>query len=254
MIHLENVSKRFRSTATSRWPWSKREEVTALEGVTLSVERGDIFALVGTNGAGKSTLLKILAGLIIPETGIIEVDGFSLRRPSSALRRRVSFSPGEDRGFYARLTARQNLDFFGALYNLSKPLRAARIAQAAEQMQLTTVLDRPFQELSSGMRQRVALARAVLQRADIFLLDEPTRSLDPLSRLEFHKLLRSLAGPGRTTILLATHDLHEAQEVANCIGFLHDGRFRAAPSAPQDASDLQRQLRDFSLSTNADHR
>lgn len=212
-VELKGISKRFSSPVDPFPLWKKKKKIQALIQVDLEVPKGSIFALVGPNGSGKTTLLKILAGLLLPDEGEVRTDG-----PVC-----LAFANGRD--FYWRLTVRQNLEFFAALYGLSAKEARERILQAARQMGLEESLDRSYQELSAGMRQRLILARALLGRASILLLDEPTRSMDPLVRQEFRSFLKETSKGNGRTVLLATHDLSEAEEMADTIGVLHQGRF-----------------------------
>lgn len=198
-IEVRGVSKSFRS-------------VRALIRIDLEIPPGNIFALVGPNGAGKTTLLKILAGLLLPDQGSARIEG------------PVSLTLSEGRSFYMRLTPRQNLEFFAALYGLSGPQARERIRRTAEQMGFTPSLDRPYEQLSTGTRQRVAIARSFLNEAPVLLLDEPTRGLDPLAKRELRGFLKQLSRERGRTLLLATHDLSEAAELADRIGVLHEGR------------------------------
>ena len=212
MIEVRGVSKSFRSSTPSRFSWKKNPVVHALRQVDLDIPQGKIFALVGPNGAGKTTLLKILAGLLLPDQGSVRVNG------------RVSLTLAEGRSFYVRLTPRQNLEFFAALYDLPPKEARQKIQRTAEQLGFTPSLDRPYEQLSSGTRQRVAIARSFLNDAPVLLMDEPTRSLDPLAKRELRELLKQLSREWQRTILLTTHDLAEAAELAESIGILHEGR------------------------------
>lgn len=224
LIKIRHVSKRFIPPAPFFAPWKPRRKIQALDGINLEIPKGNIVALVGPNGAGKTTLLKILATLVLPDEGEVEVGGYSLTREPQRIRQIVSLALGEERSFYWRLTARQNLEFFAALYNLSSKETKEKIQGLAEVLNLGDSLDRMYQELSSGLRQRLALARSFLNGASIVLADEPTRSLDPLAKIELRTLLKRFSREFGKTICFTTHDLHEAEEIADTIGILHQGR------------------------------
>jgi len=221
-IDVQRVSKSFQ-TRTALWHPNSR--VNALHQVSFQVKSGQIFALVGPNGAGKTTLLKILSTLVLPDEGEVVMAGFPVSRQAAQIRSTLSYAMGEEKSFYWRLTARQNLEFFADLYNIPARERRSKIQEVAAVTGLETVLDRPYEELSTGFRQRVALARSFLNNASIVLADEPTRSLDPVSRREIQTLLRDLSRKWGKTLLLTTHDLREARELGDDIGLLHQGRF-----------------------------
>jgi ABC-2 type transport system ATP-binding protein len=197
--------------------------VIALQNVSLTVSRGEIVGLLGTNGAGKTTLLKTLATLVLPTAGQVTIDGWDLVRDAERVKDVVSLMTGDERSFYWRLTGRQNLEFFAAFQGLNPEDTTTRIEELQEQLELEA-LDRRFGLYSTGMRQRVALARALLRRPSILLLDEPTRSLDPLARRRFYQFLRdTLVKALGCSILLSTHSFDEAESLCDRIAVLHRG-------------------------------
>ncbi len=156
-------------------------------------------ALAGSNGAGKSTLLRILATLIVPTRGHAAVGGFDVERQPARARQQLGYHTGGDEGFYGRLTGRQNLSFFAAMNNLTGLVARERIAAVARWLGIVDELDRQVRTYSTGLMHRLGLARAVLHRPQVLLLDEPTRSLDPLSAADFRRLLKDelVRQPGR---------------------------------------------------------
>lgn len=222
-IRISSVSKWFYKRSSLFEPWRNAPKILALNRISCEIPQGTLFALVGPNGAGKTTLLKILTTLLLPDEGEFWMHGFSARNQASRIRSLVSFVLSEGRNFYWRLTARQNLEFFARLYNFSKKQIQIKIQILARQFRLEKVLDRPYEELSAGTRQRLALARAFLNDSSILLMDEPTRSLDPLAKKEVGETLIGLAREWGKTVLFATHDLTEAEEWADQIAILHEG-------------------------------
>ena len=213
-------------------------DVPALAGISLKIAEGESVALLGSNGAGKSTLLRILATLLLPSKGTASVAGHDIARDPSAIRRSLGYHSGNDAGFYPRLTARQNLLFFGQLNFLSRGAAEKRIAEITEQFNLEEVIDRQVRTLSSGTVQRLSLARALLHRPSVLLLDEPTRSLDVIGALDFRNFLKSqIINAGHTTVLFASHALPEVEQLANRIAVIESGRLVACASS----SELQRQ-------------
>jgi ABC-type multidrug transport system ATPase subunit len=230
-ILVESVEKYF-PPAYSGWrallqPLA-RPTMRALAGVSLSVEPGEVLALVGANGAGKSTLLRILATLIIPTRGRAFVEGFDVEREPDRVLQQIGYHTGGDEGFYGRLTSRENLEFFAAMNNRVGADAARRIDQVAELMGIAQMLDRQVRTFSTGMRHRLGLARAFLHGPAVLLLDEPTRSLDPLAAAEFRRFLRSdLVRQHGTTLLFASHTLSEVEELADRVAILDAGRLLA---------------------------
>ncbi len=197
----------------------------ALARVSFNVKENEAVALIGSNGAGKSTLLRILATLIIPTRGRATLGGFDVERESAKARRLLGYHTGGDEGFYARLSARENLAFFAAMNNLSREDARKQIARVAEVMGLQNDLSRQVRTFSTGMMHRLGLARALLHGPAILLLDEPTRSLDPLAAAEFRRLLKDdLVRKGGTTLLFASHTLSEVEEMADRVVLLDRGR------------------------------
>ena len=172
--------------------------VEALRDVSFDVYRGEIFGLIGRNGAGKTTLTKIVATLVQPTHGTVTVNGFDSVDDDEKVRMQVGLSGAEERSFYWRLTSEQNLIFFARLYGLSDRLAKQRIAALFAQLELEEVRRKRFGELSTGNKQRLAVARALLPNPPVLLLDEPTRSLDPLAASRMRELIKTLAQSGST--------------------------------------------------------
>jgi ABC-type multidrug transport system ATPase subunit len=203
----------------------------ALAGVTFQVKRGEAVAIVGANGAGKSTLLRILATLVSPTRGRAMLGGFDVEHQGARARQRLGYHTGGDEGFYGRLTARENLAFFAAMNNLAGADACQRIHQIAEWMGISGELDRPARMLSTGITHRLGLARAMLHGPEILLLDEPTRSLDPLAAADFRRLLKQEIVQRRgTTLLFASHTLSEVEQIADRMLLLAHGRALACDS------------------------
>ncbi len=205
-------------------PIRRQEPVCALRDLDLTVGRGEILGLLGTNGAGKTTLLKILATLILPTSGRVTVEGCDVDGQADQVKALIGLGACEERSFYWRLTGRQNLEFFAAFHGLGPDAARGRIQQLREQLGLEA-LDRHFAVYSTGMRHRLGIARALLRQPRILLLDEPTRSLDPLAAGELRRLIQdTLVGQMGCTVVLATHNLQEAEELCDRVAVLHKGR------------------------------
>jgi len=244
-IHVEDVHKRFPRQRgwrdLLRSPFARTEYTEALLGVSFDLESGRALGLLGPNGAGKSTLLKVLAGLVEPERGTVRLSGYDVFGQLPQVRELLGYALCEERSFYWRLNGRQNLKFFASLYDLAGRERDERVAEAIERVGMTEHADRPFRDLSVGMKQRLALARGLLNRPRILLVDEPTRSLDPGAAAALRRHLREdlVQGLG-VTMILATHDLIEAREVSDAILLLEEGRVAALGEYDAVESDVDR--------------
>ena len=236
VITVQSIDKFF-PPALSGWrallqPIAKRTE-KALSGVSFVVRAGEAVALMGPNGAGKSTLLRILATLIIPTTGRATIGGFDVEQNGAQARQQIGYHTGGDEGFYTRLTARENLLFFASMNNITGVLARERISRISTWLGLGQDLDRQVRTLSTGMTHRLGLGRALLHEPGILLLDEPTRSLDPLAASDFRRLLKDeIVRREGTTLLFASHTPREVEEIADRVVLLDEGRV-VANETPQ---------------------
>jgi ABC-2 type transport system ATP-binding protein len=224
MLEVEHVSKRFEPPPRLLRLLSRvasPEPVQALTDVSLFVAPGEVVGLVGANGAGKTTLLHIVASLLEPTTGRVVIDGLEARTESIEVRRRLGIVIADDRGFYWRLTGRQNLALFGVLAGLPRAEADRRAGELLEEAGLAH-RDRMVFGYSSGMITRLHLARALLANPPLLLLDEPSRSLDPLVKKQVTRLLRRLADDGHA-VLLSSHDLDEVVAICDRVVVLNEG-------------------------------
>ncbi|HEV2321864.1 MAG TPA: ABC transporter ATP-binding protein [Gammaproteobacteria bacterium] len=182
---------------------------TAVDGVDLTIPRGNVYGFLGPNGAGKSTTIRMLCGLLAPSAGTAEVLGHRMPQDAEALRRKLGYMT-QSFSLYTDLTVRENLEFMAEIFTLPRSLREARIAAAMERYFLTDLAARRAGSLSGGQRQRLALAAATLHGPELLFLDEPTSAVDPQSRRDFWDRLFELAAAG-TTILVSTHLMDEAE-------------------------------------------
>jgi heme ABC exporter ATP-binding subunit CcmA len=191
----------------------------ALRGIDLEVARGESIVILGPNGAGKTTLIKVLATIMRPTSGEMIIDGLDYRRDAEAIRRRIGVVT-HDTFFYSNLTARENLEFYGRLYDIADPRGRAR--EAAELVGMTTRLDERVGALSRGMQQRLSLARALLHRPAIMLLDEPETGLDQEATALFWNVVRG-EGAGKRTVVLTTHHPERGLTLADRVVILDRG-------------------------------
>ena len=241
MIVVENLRKSFPIAygiiPTLRYRGKiPRKEV--LHGISLEVKRGELFGLLGPNGAGKTTLLKLLCTLTSPDSGRILIDGVDATKNPLAVKRRIGLCSSEERSFYFRLSARQNLEFFGALAGLTGSRLHERIEEVIHLVDLGEAIDRKFSGFSSGMRQRLTMARAMLGDPPILYLDEPTRAVDPVHAEEMRTLIRDeLVGRRGKTVVLATNLLDEAWRFCDRVAIMRRGTLAAlGPPKELDAN------------------
>jgi ABC-2 type transport system ATP-binding protein len=193
----------------------------ALDGISFSAAEGEIFGLLGHNGAGKSTTIRILTGRTRPTSGSARVLGHDIPGEIEHVRGQINLVP-ETPTLYERATAKENLELFCDLYGVPR----ARAADALERVRLSDAARRKVKTFSTGMKQRLLLARALLNEPRVLFMDEPTRGLDPQAARDLHALVRELAAGG-TTIVLTTHDMHEADDLCDRVAFLSEGRIAA---------------------------
>ncbi len=214
---VEHVTKRFRVDR-------RKPPVTAVDDISLRIERGEIYGLLGANGSGKSTLIRLVSGLLTLDTGRVEVFGLDLVREEMAVKRLIN-RVSVDAAFFKKLSPAENLSFAARLYGLD--VRQARLKSIEIMARLgigEKRLGRPVEEMSRGMQQKVAIARAILTSPTLLLLDEPTTGLDPRSKLDVQTFVEELRAEHDATILLTTHDLAEAERLCGRIGILAGGR------------------------------
>jgi drug efflux transport system ATP-binding protein len=197
---------------------------TAVDRVSFTARRGEVFGFLGPNGAGKTTTIKMLTGLLLPTAGRGTVDGLDLRRDTEAIKRRIGYM-SQQFSLYGDLTVDENIAFFARLYAVPAARRAERRDRVLEMAGLTGAGDRLTRELSLGWKQRLALGTAVLHEPPILFLDEPTSGVDPLSRRSFWDLIYDLAGRG-TTVFVSTHYMEEA-EYCHRLALMNRGRLIA---------------------------
>jgi ABC-2 type transport system ATP-binding protein len=193
----------------------------ALDAVSLRVEPGEAFGLLGANGAGKTTFLRCVTGALLPSDGEVTVDGVSPARAPRAVHERIGFVAETSR-LYPELRVRGFLRFAAGAQGLAGAAREAAVEQAIARFRLAEVATRPIGHLSKGFQQRVSLAQGFLRDPPLVLVDEPTSGLDPLQQQEVRDVLASLRG--RSTLLLCTHDLAEAHALVSRVAVLHRGR------------------------------
>ena len=217
----------------------RRPAVVALHDVSFTVARGECVAVLGQNGSGKSTLVRLLSTLLLPDGGSASVFGHDVVRDERAVRgvvNRVSV----EASFFKRMSATENLSYAARFYGLGHRHTRQRIPEILERVGFpSSRSSSPMEDLSRGMQQKVALARALLTSPTLLLLDEPTTGLDPRAKLEVQEFIREVRRLHDTTTLLCTHDMAEAETLADRVGILDGGRLLAL----EDARTLKRRYR-----------
>lgn len=204
----------------------RRKIVEALKDVSFEVRKGEIFGLLGPNGAGKTTTIKILSTLLLPDSGEAWVGGFHVVKEAPKVREVIGVSLYSDRGFYWKLTGRENLLYFARLYHLDERYARQRINQLLELLGLSEDADRLVEEYSTGMKSKLNIARALLHDPPILFLDEPTIGLDPNSARKVREVILELKREGKT-ILLTTHNMFEADALCDRVAIISRGRIVA---------------------------
>ena len=206
----------------------------ALDGLTLSVERGELVGLVGPNGAGKSTLIKILATLVCPDAGAAAIEGFDVVGASGRVRALVGYMPDVP-GLYQDMRVREFLEFFADAFRLRGVRRNVAVDGALARAGLADRADTFVEALSLGLKQRLFIAKTLLHAPRLLLLDEPATGLDPLARIELRRLLRALNGEG-VTILISSHILADLEDICSRVTFIAAGRLAGESAAPAAAA------------------
>jgi ABC-2 type transport system ATP-binding protein len=229
---IEHATKRF-EVGNRR----KRKTVLAVNDVSMSIRRGEIYGVLGANGSGKSTLIRLISTLLTIDAGRIEVLGHDVARDEMAVKRLIN-RVSVDAAFFKKLSPHENLAYAARLYGMDpKKARVQSIAILARLGIGPKRLDRPLEQMSRGMQQKVAIARALLTSPTVLLLDEPTTGLDPRSKLDVQAFVEEVRDTHDATIVLTTHDLAEAERLCDRIALINDGRM-VAEGTPDELKAL----------------
>ncbi|MGY5871677.1 MAG: ABC transporter ATP-binding protein [Candidatus Thorarchaeota archaeon] len=204
----------------------KKRQVIALNEVDLQITRGEVFGLLGTNGAGKTTLIRVLVGLLTPTEGKAYVLGKEVTEDIDFIRQRVGLLP-QEAGIYDRLTARENLIYYGGLYGIPEADLNERADALLEIVGLKAKEDYQVKGFSGGMKRKVLVARALVIEPEILFLDEPTTAIDTLGARVVRNMLKRLSSEQKRTVILTTHDLTEVKELCDRVGILNEGKLVA---------------------------
>jgi ABC-2 type transport system ATP-binding protein len=215
VIEIRNLTKDYRDF------WGRRK-VRAVNAVSLTVNKGEVFGLLGPNGSGKTTTMKLLLGLLFPTEGEIRVLGEQATNVEK--NERIGYLP-EESYLYRFLNAEETLDFYGRLFNIPRAVRRKRAQELIQQVGLDKAKRRQLKEYSKGMTRRIGLAQALINDPDLVLLDEPTSGLDPIGRKEMKDLILSLRAKGKT-VVICSHLLPDVQDVCDRIAILYAGELK----------------------------
>jgi len=229
IVRIEAVSKTFISKERKKGA-RRKKQVQALKDVSLDIFDGEVFGLLGPNGAGKTTLIKCLTTLLVPTSGRAWVNGFDVLAQADRVRASIGCMLMGDRGLYWKLTGRENLDFFGALYHVPRQPRRKRIEDLISLLSLGEFVDRTVETYSSGQRMVVAFAKALVNDAPILILDEPTVTMDVPTARDLRHIVKELNAQGKT-ILYTTHLMHEAEELCDRVAIIDHGQIIALGSS-----------------------
>ena len=228
----ENLWKSFSQT---KWMGARREVISshALQGIDLQVRRREILGILGPNGSGKSTLIRLMATLLIPDQGRLQVFGLDVVRERHQVRRLIN-RVSVEASFFKKLTARENLAYAAGLYGVSNVQAQAEATRILASLGLPRdKLEIPLESLSRGQQQKIAIARDLLTSPTLMLLDEPTTGLDPTSRRDVQEFILDVRERHDSTIVLCTHDMAEAERLCDRIAIIDQGRI-VATASPED--------------------
>jgi ABC-2 type transport system ATP-binding protein len=202
----------------------RRKRVAALDGVSFEIERGETVAILGQNGSGKSTLIRLLSTLLLQDGGSARIFGHDVFTETRAVRRLIN-RVSVEASFFKKMSATENLSYAARFYGMAPGTTRKQIPEILERVGFPRDrIGEPLEDMSRGMQQKVALARALLTAPIVLLLDEPTTGLDPRSKVEVQEFIREIRKLHDATVLLCTHDLVEAEELAERVGILDRGR------------------------------
>ena len=213
MLEVKNLTKKF-------------GDLTAVNNISFSVGKGEVFGLLGENGAGKTTTLRLLATMLKPTSGTAIVGGFDLIREPEKVRSCIGILFGGETGLYDRLTAAENIAYFGELNNMDKAAIKERIKELTSIFGMEEYINKKAGKFSKGMRQKVAFARSIVHNPDIMLFDEPTSGLDVSAIRNVHEFIQRCRQEGKT-IILSSHTMSEVEKLCDRIGIIHKGNLVA---------------------------
>lgn len=216
MLSVKNLTKEFKT---------KKKAVLAVNNISFEINEGEVFGLIGTNGAGKTTTMRMIATIMKPTHGGIYIDGKNIQENESEARKKIGILFGGDTGLYDRLTARENIAYFGMLNGMSEQDVENRILELSSYFKMDDFLDRRAGKFSRGMKQKTAFARSIVHNPDIMLFDEPSAGLDIMVAEEVLGFIKHCKEMGKT-ILLSSHDMAEVTELCDRVAIIDKGSIK----------------------------
>jgi ABC-2 type transport system ATP-binding protein len=238
-VRVEALSKSYQVRQRKGLFKSQKSSVEALQSVSLDVQAGEVFGLLGPNGAGKTTLIKILTTLLLPTAGDAWVNGYHVLRQENQVRASVGCMLMGERGLYWKLTGRENLEYFGALYHLHPDERKRKAQEIIDLLGLKDLADRTVETYSSGQKMSLAFGKALINDAPLLVLDEPTNTLDVPSASELRATVRDLNAQGKT-IIYTTHIMSEAETLCKRVAIIDHGQLLALGTIAELKASLGR--------------
>lgn len=209
----------------------------AVNDISLDIEKGQIVGLLGVNGAGKTTTIKMLTTMISPTSGSINIDSIDAVKDYMEAKKKINLITGGERNIYWRLTAKENLEYFGSLYGINKKELSNRIDKVLEIVDLDQQKDIPVEKYSKGMKQRLQIARGLINNPEYLFMDEPTLGLDIMISRSLHNYIKKLAKEENKGILITTHYIFEAEELCDYIYVIDNGKIVTA-GTPSDIKKM----------------
>lgn len=231
-VRIEGLRKVYLARTRQGLFKSVKREVEALKGVSLAIRPGELFGLLGPNGAGKTTLIKCLTTLLSPTSGRAWINGFELEKENDPIRATTGSMLMGDRGLYWKLTGRENLAFFAALYHLPGTVAKQRANALIERLGLGEIIDRAVESYSSGQKMKLAFAKALINDAPLLILDEPTNTLDLPSARELRAIVHELNVNEGKTVIYTTHIMSEAESLCERVAIIDRGQIIALDTVP----------------------
>ncbi|MEY8304692.1 ABC transporter ATP-binding protein [Anaerosalibacter bizertensis] len=210
MIEVKSLSKHFK-------------DVVAVDNISFKVEEGKVFGLLGENGAGKTTTLRMLATMLKPTAGTANIGGYDLIQEPVDVRGEIGILFGGETGLYDRLSARENIEYFGLLNGMTKEDINIQIEKLSHSLEMEDYIERRVGKFSKGMKQKVALARSIVHNPSIMFFDEPTSGLDVTAVRIVHKFIKELKSEGKT-IIFSSHSMNEVEKLCDEVGIIHKGK------------------------------
>jgi len=246
-VFIEGMTKEYVTKRRKGLFKSEKHSVKALKGIDLEIPQGEFFGLLGPNGAGKTTLIKCLTTLLLPTSGKFTVNGFDGLKDSNKVRASIGAMLMGERGLYWKLTGKENLDYFAALYHIKPGVAKHRISRIVDDLGLGDFIERTVETYSSGQKMKLVFAKSLINDVPVLMLDEPTNTLDVKAARELRKMVKNLNQEEGKTILYSTHIMSEADELCDRVAIIDEGKIIALDSPHDLKASLEQQDEGMSM-------